>query len=223
MKTSLRIALAGILAISSSTAWAQIGDQTQVPGVPGTNTFGGLLSTPGTGTPATTNVNPGNAAGNPANAVPNGTNVIAGQFNPLGAFGTQFAPQTPQLPKGFMGGAGGGVAGSGLSVNDLIALQMLQSFGRGGVQYGAPGTNGFGGPAMGGMGGMGGMGMGGPQMPMAPQGNGRMANNNNQAMPLFNAQAQKEGWQGQGQAAGRGHPRQRGGSSRTPQDQGARG
>lgn len=173
MRKSLFLAALGVIALGAS-AHGQItkgvaGNQTQVPGQPGMNTFGGLLGRPGNAPPVN-NVNPGEAAGNPANNAGNGANTVNGAFNPLGAFGTQFAPQLPN---------GNTTNGSGMTVADIMRMRMMQSMGsnRRGTQTGAP----IWGGNM------------GPQMPpgMNPA-NGPMAPANNNAMPLFNAQAQKE-------------------------------
>jgi len=169
MKKSILFLLSGIVALGASGAQAQsttgvAGNQTLVPNVPGTNTFGGLLGRTGNN-PDRNNTNPGEADGNPTSVPVGSANTVRGNFNPLGAFGTQFAPQLPN---------GNRTNGNGMTANDVMRMRMLQSMGRNrGPQYG-PGYSGANNNNN----------MGGPMNQMAPP--------NNQAMPLFNAQAEKE-------------------------------
>ncbi len=166
MKIRLACALSGLMVLSVSNVGAQTttgipGNQTRVPGSIGGSTFGGLLGRPGNA-PAMTNENPGAAAGNPTNVPVGAPNTAAGNFNPLGAFGNQFAPQLPT-----------GNNGNGMSAADVMRLRMLQNMGnnRRGPQYG-PGYSGA--PQQQPM---------VPNQPMAP---------NNAAVNLFDAKAQKE-------------------------------
>lgn len=168
MRNALILAAAGMFTLAG-TAYGQItrgipGNQTRVPTQPGTSTFGGLLGRTGNAPPVN-NPNPADVPGNPANNAGNGGNVVNGPFNPLGAFGTQFAPQ---LPGGNSGNNGD------LSMEDIMRMRMMQSMGRNrrGPQTGAPI---FGGNM-------------GPQPGMNPG----AAAQGGQVLPLFNAQAEKE-------------------------------